>query len=141
VQICSEGGVLCECGNYGCWETLASNTAALRYFRESGDSKTTPNFERLLKLALSGDKVAVGALTKMATYLGRGIRMLVSGLDPKEVVVVGQVTMAWHLLEPVINTELRKSSLPRSPILRRSNHGGIARLRGAVALILSNVSA
>jgi predicted NBD/HSP70 family sugar kinase len=141
VQICSEGGVLCECGNYGCWETLASNTAALRYFRESGDSKTKPNFERLLKLALSGDKAAVGALTKMATYLGRGIRMLVSGLDPKEVVVVGQVTTAWHLLEPVIDTELRQSSLPRSPILRRSNHGGIARLRGAVALILSNVSA
>jgi predicted NBD/HSP70 family sugar kinase len=141
VQLCSEGGVLCECGNYGCWETLASNTAALRYFRESGASETEPTFDRLLKLALSGDKAAVDALTKVAVYLGRGIRMLISGLDPKEVVIVGDVTAAWHLLEPVIDMEIRRNSLSQPPMLRRTNHGNSARLRGAVALILSRISA
>jgi predicted NBD/HSP70 family sugar kinase len=141
VQLCSEGGVQCECGNCGCWETLASNTAALRYFRESGGSEPNPNFDRLLKLALGGDKVAGDALTKMAVHLGRGIRMLISGLDPREVVVVGAVTTAWHLLEPIINAEIKRNHLSQRPILRRTNHGSSARLRGAVALILHKISA
>ena len=141
VQLFSEGGVLCECGNYGCWETLASNTAALRYFRESGASQRAPTFDRLLKLALSGDKAALDALTKMAVCLGRGIRMLISGLDPKEIVVVGDVTAAWRLLQPVIDAEIKQNSLSQSPILRPTNHGNNARLRGAVALILSKISA
>ena len=29
-----ESGPLCGCGNVGCWETFASNRAALRYYRE-----------------------------------------------------------------------------------------------------------
>jgi predicted NBD/HSP70 family sugar kinase len=67
--------------------------------------------------------------------------MLISGLDPKEVVVVGDVTAAWPLLEPVIDAEIKRNSLSQSPILRPSNHGNSARLRGAVALILSKISA
>jgi predicted NBD/HSP70 family sugar kinase len=141
VQLSSDGGALCECGNYGCWETLASNTAALRYFRESGAPEEQLNFNRLVKLALSGDKAAVDALTKMATHLGRGIRMLISGLDPKEVVIVGDVTTAWHLIESVIDIEIRRNSLSPPPLLRRTNHGNSARLRGAVALILNRIFA
>ncbi len=141
VQLFSEEAILCECGNYGCWETLASNSAALRYFRESKLSEKKPSFDRLLKLALSGDQAALDALAKMAMYLGRGIRMLISGLDPKEIVVVGDVTAAWHLMEPVIATEIRRNSLSQPPILRRTNYGNSARLRGAVALILSKISA
>jgi predicted NBD/HSP70 family sugar kinase len=142
VQLFSDTSILCECGNYGCWETLASNTAALRYFREADASEEkAPNFDRLVKLALSGDNTAIGALTKMGLYLGRGIRMLISGLDPKEIVIVGDVTLAWHLLEPIIDAEIKRNTLTKPPLLRRTNHGNSARLRGAVALILSKVSA
>jgi predicted NBD/HSP70 family sugar kinase len=142
VQLFPDPNILCECGNHGCWETLASNTAALRYFREaSAQEEKDPTFSRLLKLALSGDKAATGALTKMASYLGQGIRMVISGLDPKEVVIVGDVTSAWHLLEPIIDSEIKRNSLTKPPLLRPTNHGNGARLRGAVALILSKVSA
>ena len=78
---------------------------------------------RLLKLALSGDQAALAALTEMATYLGRGIRMLISGLDPKEIVIVGDVTAAWPLLAPVIDIEIRRNSLSQPPILRCTSHG------------------
>jgi predicted NBD/HSP70 family sugar kinase len=142
VQLFPDPGLLCECGNYGCWETLASNTAALRYFRESDASEEKePTFGELVKLALGGDKAAIDALTRMASYIGRGIRMIISGLDPKEVVIVGDVNSAWHLLEPVIDAEMRRNSLAKPPLLRRTNHSNSARLRGAVALILSKVSA
>lgn len=142
VELFRDPGLLCECGNSGCWETLASNSAALRYFRESPAAEAKQaNFDRLLKLAVSGDTHAIEALTRMATYLGRGIRMLVSGLDPREVVIVGDITSVWHLVEPVIHEEIKRNSLSKPPLLRRTNHGSSARLRGAVALILSKVSA
>jgi predicted NBD/HSP70 family sugar kinase len=142
VQLFADPGLLCECGNYGCWETLASNTAALRYFRESGGSDGKDSgFGELVRLALDGNKAAIDALIRMSSYLGRGIRMIISSLDPKEIVVVGDVCSAWHLLERGIHAEMKQNSLSNSPLLRRTNHGNSARLRGAVALILSKVSA
>ncbi len=142
VQLFPDPGLRCECGNYGCWETLASNTAALRYFRDSDASEEKePSFGELVKIALGGDKAAIDALTRMASYLGRGIRMIISGLDPKEVVIVGELSSAWHLLQPVIDAEMKRNSLSNAPLLRRTNHGNSARLTGAVALILSKVSA
>jgi predicted NBD/HSP70 family sugar kinase len=142
VQLFPEPGLLCECGNYGCWETLASNTAALRYFRgAAASSEKDLGFVELVRIALAGDTAAVEALTRMASYLGRGIRMVISGLDPREVVIVGDLSAAWHLMEPVIHGEMKRNSLLSAPLLRRTNHGNSARLRGAVALILSKVSA
>jgi predicted NBD/HSP70 family sugar kinase len=142
VQLFPDPGLLCDCGNYGCWETLASNTAALRYFRESSASEgKDPGFGELVRFALDGDKAAVDALTRMASYLGRGIRMIISSLDPKEIVIVGDICSAWHLLEPGIHAEMKQNSLSNPPLLRRTNYGNSARLRGAVALILSKVSA
>jgi predicted NBD/HSP70 family sugar kinase len=142
VQLFPDPGLLCECGNYGCWETLASNTAALRYFRESGawEGKDA-GFGELVRLALDGGKAAIDALVRMSSYLGRGIRMIISSLDPKEIVIVGDVCSAWHLLEPGILAEMKQNSLSNPPLLRRTNHGNSARLTGAVALILSKVSA
>jgi hypothetical protein len=56
-------------------------------------------------------------------------------------VIVGDVCSAWHLLEPGILAEMKQNSLSNPPLLRRTNHGNSARLTGAVALILSKVSA
>ncbi|MDE3103751.1 MAG: ROK family transcriptional regulator [Acidobacteriota bacterium] len=130
-------GPQCACGNLGCWETLASNRAALRYYRElvPGSSKLT--FAGLIKLAQAGDKSAVEALTRMARQLARGIRMIMSSLSPGEIVVVGDVTAMWHLIGPVVEAEIRKNSISRLPVLRPAYDGNAARLRSAVALFLS----
>jgi predicted NBD/HSP70 family sugar kinase len=53
-----DDGPKCNCGNRDCWETLASNSAAVRYYSESpGAQKVT--FSKLLRLALVQDKAAV----------------------------------------------------------------------------------
>jgi predicted NBD/HSP70 family sugar kinase len=130
-------GPQCACGNRGCWETVASNHAALRYYKELAPSAPKPTFAHLLKLAQSGDKAAVEALTKMAHHLGRGIRMIASALAPSEIVVVGDITALWHVFGPIIESEMKKSSLSKFPILRPTYDGNAARLRSAVALFLS----
>ena len=141
VQIDPEGP-LCACGNHGCWETLASNRAALRYYSDLAYSDLAPSapaisFETLLKLAQGGDKKAIAALEKMTLQLGRGIRMIASALAPNEIVVVGDITAGWHTFGPIVEAELRRHSPSKSPILRPAYDGNAARLRSAVALVLS----
>lgn len=130
-------GPLCACGNHGCWETVASNRAALRYYKELVPSATKMTFSNLMKLSQSGDKAAVEALSMMAFHLGRGIRMIATALAPNEIVVVGDITAQWHTFGPIAEAEMKKNSLSKAPILRPTYDGNAARLRSAVALFLS----
>jgi predicted NBD/HSP70 family sugar kinase len=98
-------------------------------------------FDGLLKLSQEGDKAASQALHRMALHLGAGIRMIAAVLAPREIVVVGDVTTAWHTFGSVIEAEMKKHSLSRVPILRPAYDGNSARLRSAVALVLSEGSA
>jgi len=133
-------GPLCACGNHGCWETVASNRAALRYYHELDGSKAPERngkltFEALLKLAQTDDARAVQAIEKMSRFLGRGMRMIASALSPREIVVVGDITQAWHIFGPAVENEFRKNSVARSTVLRPAYDAKAARLRSAVALV------
>jgi predicted NBD/HSP70 family sugar kinase len=131
-------GPLCGCGNHGCWETLASNRAALRHYAESGGSANGVSFASLLSLAHAGEPAAIAALEWMSTNLGRGLRMITTALAPKEIVIVGDVTTAWYRFGPMIEEEMRRNSLNTNSILRPAYDGGLARLRAAVALVLNS---
>jgi predicted NBD/HSP70 family sugar kinase len=130
-------GPLCACGNYGCWETLASNRAAVSFYTKTRNPHTPPTFEALVKMSLSGDQPATQALTQMAEYLGRGIRIISIALAPNEIVVVGEITTAWHSFGSIIEDQLKKNAFTKVPILRPAYDGNTARLRSAVALVLS----
>ena len=130
-------GPLCACGNRGCWEMLASNRAATRYYNEKSRQDDGPNFTELLALADQGDVQAAKALDTMAVYLGRGLRMLAVGLGPAAIVLVGEVTSAWSRFAPVIDKEILAYPLPGpAPRIIPANDGEMARLRGTVALVL-----
>lgn len=131
------GGPLCGCGNHGCWETLASNRAALRHYAEIGGGTNGINFGGLLSLAHSGDAAAVSALERMSVYLARGLRMIATALAPREIVIVGDFTSAWHRFGPLVEEEMNRNSLGTNPVLRPAYDGGSARLRSAVALVLN----
>src|SRR5262249_17924821 len=98
---------------------------------------SSPSVEDILHLAEQGDARAGQALDKMAHYLGIGISMLVSGLAPDVVVLVGEVTQAWSRIEPIISkvvaarqsTNAKTRILPTDPMTR-------PRLRGLIALVL-----
>jgi predicted NBD/HSP70 family sugar kinase len=132
-------GPECTCGGRGCWEVYASNRAALRYYHESGGAPADgPTFEDLMSLAESGDSLALRALDRMAHAIGRGMHMIVAGMAPQEIVVVGDFTRMWSRFGPVIEAEVAAGVLVgKSPRVRPAE-GKLARLRGTVALVLQN---
>jgi predicted NBD/HSP70 family sugar kinase len=131
-------GPVCGCGSRGCWEVFGSNRAALRYYFESGSSADGLSFPDLLALADRGDTRAIHAVNRMAEYLGRGMRMIVAGLAPERIIVVGDLTRSWQRFGPVLEAEIQAQVLPggQIPKLIASAEDGIARLRGTVALVL-----
>ena len=139
-------GLECSCGNRGCWEMYASNSAAVRYYTQAGSTtrgrrlatvENTISFDHLLQLAEQGDGKAVEALQQMAKYLGLGLAPLISGLAPDMIVIVGEVTRAWNKVGPIIKETVREHSftravtqiVPSDPITQ-------PRLRGTIALVL-----
>ena len=131
-------GPQCGCGNQGCWEVYGSNRAALRYYAEANPQAATITFQDLLRLSDQGDEHAVASLDRMAHQLGVGMRMLVTGLAPQRIVVIGDLTRAWYRFGPAIDQELGKWLLPgaqRPPVIP-AHQDGLARLRGTVALVL-----
>jgi len=131
-------GPLCGCGGRGCWEVFASNTAALRYYHESTSSPNGPSFQDLLSLADAGDSLALRALEKMAHAIGRGMRIVVAGLAPEEIVIAGEFTRLWKILGPTIEAELATAALVGTPprVRPAAAEPRMARLRGTVALVL-----
>jgi predicted NBD/HSP70 family sugar kinase len=79
-----------------------------------------------------GDQPATQASTQMAEYLGWGIRIISVALAPKEIVVVGEITTAWHSFGSIIENQLKKNAFTKVPILRPAYDGNTARLRSAV---------
>jgi predicted NBD/HSP70 family sugar kinase len=142
-----EDGLQCACGNRGCWEMYASNSAPVRYYAqaatrgrsrsEPGPSRSAPSFDDVLRLAEQGDAKANEAFDQMAHYLGCGIAMLVSGLAPDVVVVVGEVTRLWNRIGPSIKkvVESRVFSHASTRIVP-TDPSAQPRLRGTIALIL-----
>ena len=77
------------------------------------------------------------ALRRMCRALGRGMHMIALALAPSEIVVVGDITTMWHVVAPMIEAEIRRLPLVTVPRLRAAQEGNKARLRSAVALIMS----
>jgi len=140
-------GPPCRCGNLGCWEMLASNSAAMRYYAESaatrkgevGSKSATAclSFGDLLRLMEQGDEKATRALDQMAHYLGAGIAMLVTGLAPDVLVVVGDVTRAWHRVGPIVTQTVNACSFAHAATrILATDPEAQPRLQGTVALVL-----
>ncbi len=140
-------GPRCRCGNTGCWEALASNAAAVRYYAESAPPRkgevgsksdmAKPSFDDILRLAEEGDGRANKALHQMAQHLGAGIAMLVTGLAPDVLVVVGEVTRAWDKLGPVVAEVVKRRSLTHAVTrVLATDPEAQPRLRGTIALVL-----
>lgn len=102
-------GPLCNCGNYGCAEVLASGTSIGRQGRQAIEKKVITSLSKYSDItayevfneAKNGDKVCGEIVNKSLNYLGICIANLVSIFDPEVVIIGGGVSKAG---EVVFNT-------------------------------------
>jgi hypothetical protein len=66
------------------------------------------------------------------------MRMIVAGLAPERIIVIGDLTRSWQRFGPVIEAEVQGQILAGgcAPMLIPAHEDGMARLRGTVALVL-----
>jgi len=106
-------GILCGCGQLGCWEQYGSGRALVREARErvtSADPRaaglaaqvagdpTLITGPMVTELAQQGDALAVDLLTDVGHWVGEGIASLCTILDPSVVAIGGGVAAAGDLL-------------------------------------------
>jgi glucokinase len=106
-------GILCGCGNHGCFEMYASGSALVRQSRaaaRAGSLLAADLLERaggdpdaitgplITDAAREGDTFALEQLALLGRWLGEGIASLTAILDPAVVVIGGGVSAAGDLL-------------------------------------------
>jgi len=134
-------GPACGCGQRGCWEVFASSSAALRYYKELSPKSRSLTIQELLQLAEEGDTGAIEAVSRQATHLGRGLRLITAGLSPDLILITGDLTTSWARFGPIVQAELENTMLAgTAPRLMVTNDGELSRLRGGAAVVLQRHS-
>ncbi|MDQ3652801.1 MAG: ROK family transcriptional regulator [Acidobacteriota bacterium] len=137
-------GPECRCGRRGCWDLYASDNATIARYKGMPNAtvKRGVTMRRIVELEESGDPAATEAVRETARYLGAGIAGLVNGLDPEVIVIGGEITKAWGVVEPIITQEARRSLLSpgaRAIPIRRSTFDVRPSLKGALTLVLNDL--
>jgi predicted NBD/HSP70 family sugar kinase len=134
-------GPLCGCGRAGCWEVFASSRAAVTFFAELRPNAPRPTIVELLNLAEDDDPDAIAALSRQASYLGKGLCIITTALSPEVILLTGGLTSSWSRFGPLVEAELSKSMLVgEAPRISVTSDVELARLRGAAALVLQRHS-
>lgn len=136
----NENGPPCSCGHRGCWETFASNLAAVRYYNDHCSTRNrAKSFDEFLRLVEKDDVHALEALKQMSEYLGAGIAMLVSGFAPDFVSIAGDINHCWDKVEPIVTKAVQKRVFRNAVVNiiagRSQPPWG---LQGVIALVLQN---
>jgi glucokinase len=116
-------GLLCNCGNRGCAETVVSGpglAALARRYRDEGLFPTSlasgvMTTEAILSFAATGDELALAALSEVGRHLGIVIAACVAILNPAMIVLGGGLGLAaFDTLVPPARAELARRTLAAS---------------------------
>ncbi len=107
-------GPKCNCGNTGCWETLASGTALAReakahikagaktsILEHAGGDIAKVTAENIHRAALKGDALAKELIAQVSYYIGVGLANLINIFNPELIIIGGGLSnIGDMLLEP-----------------------------------------
>jgi glucokinase len=131
-----DGGLLCDCGKRGCWETRTSGPALARLAREVIDANPDSSLARVLGdqtvtgevvvgAADGGDETARALVTEVGRSFGQGLADLSAIFDPELIVVGGGL---GSIGESIIG--------PARRVLADSLHGGNLRVPPTVQVAM-----
>ncbi|GGI44889.1 serine/threonine protein kinase [Paenibacillus marchantiophytorum] len=132
-------GPLCRCGNYGCWDALASITALGEELSRRDGKYNALDFESIQSLYHEGDQVVVDVLLNYTGYwLGVGIANILNIFNPEELIIQGDITKVGQELERKIIEVVQKrapSAVSKNVKIRFSKDSEKLQVRGAAAVI------
>jgi len=146
---------LCNCGNRGCLEAIASGYGIARTVREriiggtdsmvsslcGGDTERIST-AMVVDAANQGDALSCVVLREAMEYLSIGVVNLITLFDPEAVILCGRVALAGNIvLDPIkAAVESRSINVNRKDIhIGVATYGTRAALMGSLALILDEV--
>jgi glucokinase-like ROK family protein len=155
VTLDKDSRVLCECGNRGCIEALASGNAIARSARARlaeagpgilrdycGGDPAKLTTEMVANAAQRGDRLAFEIFDTAVEYLGIGIAGLINVFNPEAVIIGGGVAQAGSILFDKIRQTVNSRALNKiasGVVIRPATFGIRAAVMGAVSLVLSDV--
>jgi predicted NBD/HSP70 family sugar kinase len=110
VAVPGEAPPLCRCGNSGCVEARAGGWAMVRDLRAAG--RDVASVDDAVALVLRGDTTAVGLARRAGRVLGSAVADAVSLLNPRAVVLTGQLAAAEEQLMAGVREMVYSRSLP-----------------------------
>jgi predicted NBD/HSP70 family sugar kinase len=147
------GGPPCSCGGRGCLESFVSDPATVARYRQrdlsarevaSGGEDGLVGVEDVVARAAQGDANARAVLEEAGEYLGTGLAAIINTLNPARIIVGGNITGAWDLMLPFVQSEISARTLTLdaagTPISVDPDYDE-SRLRGALALVVATAFA
>lgn len=147
-------GDKCNCGNYGCLETVASNNnitkKAIKLIKQGVSSSLIKDIDNINNLTIedicnaakNGDEMSIIVLKEAARYIGIAITNLINILNPTAIVVVGEIfentTYAIDTLSEIVKNRGFKLSSENVRIIR-SLLGRDASVIGAATLVIQEI--
>lgn len=132
-------GLICRCGNRGCLETIAGTRAIVQALRHSHGADTT--LDDVLRLTEAGDSGARRVVADAGRAVGRALAGVCSVLDPRLVIVGGEVTAAGDLVLAGIRESIELMMTPsagHAVSVVPGELGVRAEVLGAIALAMSS---
>jgi predicted NBD/HSP70 family sugar kinase len=120
----AEDGQLCNCGNYGCLETVADIRALVRRAQQLvRDGRASAvcrspaeieaiDIESVVRAFHAGDRLVEEIVEEGGRYLGIAVAQLVSILNIERIVITGPMARFGQRLGDIVEREMRKRSLP-----------------------------
>lgn len=145
----------CNCGNFGCWETVAGRQAlfdrvetAINNGQPSwiaevtGGDMTRLSVPLIVEAARRNDQVALDALQETGEWLGIGIASLINVINPERVIFGGTLISAYEFLLPTMIQTVNERTWPwmREGVeIVTAEHGEDASVMGSVAIVYRDV--
>ncbi|CAM2774702.1 DNA-binding transcriptional regulator NagC [Vibrio rarus] len=112
-------GEQCQCGNFGCLETIAANPAILkgvqarlaRGYDSTLADEANITIPIICKHALMGDDLATQSIVRVGVQLGKAIAIVINLFNPQKIVIAGDITQAKEVLFPAIQRNVNSQSL------------------------------
>ncbi len=148
-----EDGPPCDCGNHGCWESLASISwlvnSALQAVRQGRPSaipllggETEAQAIAIYETAQAGDPLALELVTAQARYFGVGIANLINSFNPQRIILHGESIAGGELFMDIVLQTVNERALLRPRQIAEivySDLGDDVGLIGASSLVMETL--